>query len=240
MTIASASSSSVQRARPAGGLEQAVATSRASSLPVSLRSAPGRGSSLSARSRLPSTKRRLVRYTVEPPTPTLSGDILIAHPRVRGQQDLRPLELPRRGSCPRSEAPKFIALVLGQHDTIAYIHRSLLVGGPVELTDESNVWQARTQLHTQARPVSGLHRRLHARQSQTARRMGDAATLRRDAAIRPPDDSRPGTSRLHSPPTRSTAQHRGPRPTREPTRLASLHPTGQNLCAEVLGVCRGP
>src|SRR5207248_502974 len=37
----------------------------------SLRLAPGRGSSLSAASRLPSTKRRLVRYTVEPPTPTL-------------------------------------------------------------------------------------------------------------------------------------------------------------------------
>jgi hypothetical protein len=71
LTSASASSSSVQRARPAGGFEQAVATSRASSLPVSLRSAPGRGSSLSARSRLPNTKRRLVRYTVEQPTPTL-------------------------------------------------------------------------------------------------------------------------------------------------------------------------
>src|SRR5712671_2217749 len=52
------------------GLAQAVATNSASSLPVSLRSAPGRGSSLSARSRLPSTKRRLVRYTVEPPTAT--------------------------------------------------------------------------------------------------------------------------------------------------------------------------
>jgi hypothetical protein len=48
--MASASSSSVQRARPSGGFAQAVATSKASSLPVSLRSAPGRGSSLSARS----------------------------------------------------------------------------------------------------------------------------------------------------------------------------------------------
>ena len=56
-----ANSSSVQRARPCGGLEQAVATSRASSLPESLRLAPGRGSSLSAASRLPSTKRCLVR-----------------------------------------------------------------------------------------------------------------------------------------------------------------------------------
>src|SRR4051812_1627548 len=66
-----ASRSRVQRARPSGGLAQAVATSRASSLTVSLRFAPGRGSSLSARSRLPSTKRRLIRYAVEPPTPTL-------------------------------------------------------------------------------------------------------------------------------------------------------------------------
>src|ERR1035437_7931306 len=71
LTIAPANSSSVQRARPSGALEQAVATRRASSLPESLRPAPGRGSSLSAPSRLPSTKRRLVRYTVEPPTPTL-------------------------------------------------------------------------------------------------------------------------------------------------------------------------
>src|SRR4029077_13818439 len=56
--------------RPFGGLAQAGATSKASSLPVSLRSAPGRGSWLSARSRSPPTKRRLVRYTVEPPTAT--------------------------------------------------------------------------------------------------------------------------------------------------------------------------
>ncbi len=40
-------------------------------LPDSLRGAPGRVSSLSASSRLPCTKRRLVRYTVDPPTETL-------------------------------------------------------------------------------------------------------------------------------------------------------------------------
>jgi hypothetical protein len=71
--MASASSSSVQWARPAGGFEQAVATSSASSSPDSFRSAPGRGSSLNAADKLPSTKRRLVRYTVEPPTPTLAA-----------------------------------------------------------------------------------------------------------------------------------------------------------------------
>ena len=47
-TSSPAKSSSVQRARPAGGLEQAVATSSACSLPDSFRFAPGRGSSLSA------------------------------------------------------------------------------------------------------------------------------------------------------------------------------------------------
>src|ERR1700675_3143546 len=71
LTSSSANSSRVQRARPSGGLEQAVAISRASSLPESLRDAPGRGSSLNASSRLPTKKRRLVRYTVDPPTPTL-------------------------------------------------------------------------------------------------------------------------------------------------------------------------
>jgi len=60
-TISSARSSSVQRARPAGGFVQAVATSSASSLTESLRSAPGRGSSLSASSNPSSTNRRLVR-----------------------------------------------------------------------------------------------------------------------------------------------------------------------------------
>src|SRR5258705_8616088 len=59
--MAASLAAQIQRARPLGGLEQAVATSRASSLPESLRSAPRRGSSLSAASKLPSTKRRLGR-----------------------------------------------------------------------------------------------------------------------------------------------------------------------------------
>jgi hypothetical protein len=53
LTNSPANSSRVQRARPSGGFEQAVATSRASSFPESLRSAPGRGSSLSAACRFP-------------------------------------------------------------------------------------------------------------------------------------------------------------------------------------------
>ena len=60
-TISSASSDKVQRARPAGAFVHAVATSIASSVVDSLRSTPGRGSSLSACSKPSSTKRRLVR-----------------------------------------------------------------------------------------------------------------------------------------------------------------------------------
>jgi hypothetical protein len=52
---------------------QAVATDKASSSPVSLRSAPGRASSLSARSRLLSTKRRLIRYTVDGGDPSANS-----------------------------------------------------------------------------------------------------------------------------------------------------------------------
>src|SRR6202522_602191 len=93
LTMASAKRSSVQRARPSGGFAQAVATSKASSLPVSLRSAPGRGSSLSARSRLPSTKRRLVRYTVEPPTATVRAISSSLQPASleRAETTIRPL-----------------------------------------------------------------------------------------------------------------------------------------------------
>src|ERR1700674_4628723 len=82
-------------ARPSGGLEQAIATSSASCLPESFRSAPRRGSSLSAASRLPSTKRRLVRYTVDPPTATLMAMSSSLIPASARQENLRPLELAR-------------------------------------------------------------------------------------------------------------------------------------------------
>src|SRR6266481_4993208 len=161
LTMASASSSSVQRARPLGGFAQAVATSKASSLPVSLRSAPGRGSSLNARSRLPSTKRRLVRYTVEPPTATARAISSSLRPasaasNIWARLSLRAAHLPfaqHRG--------EFIAFGLAQFDPITYIHLDLLVGGPDESTNESKIRRRaqpqRSRLHRKARPVSGFH-----------------------------------------------------------------------------------
>src|SRR5271156_1983732 len=121
LTIAPANSSSVQRAQPSGGLAQAVATSKASSLPVSLRSAPGRGSSLSARSRLPSTKRRLVRYTVEPPTPTLLAISSSLAPASAASKICARLSL--RDAClPPLSSALSAALDLAEVDPIAYIH----------------------------------------------------------------------------------------------------------------------
>jgi hypothetical protein len=92
-TSSSANSSKVQRARPAGGREQAVSTSRASSLPDSFRRAPGRGSSLSAASRLPEHKPALGSIDSRAAHLDARGNLLVGHSGIGRQQNLRPLEL---------------------------------------------------------------------------------------------------------------------------------------------------
>src|SRR5262249_49757412 len=129
---------------------------------------------------------------------------------------------------------KFIALVLGQGHTIAYVHLRLLIRGAGESIDESNVWRTTTALHAQAGTVSGLHRRLHARQPQAARRSRHPAPLRRHSAIRPSDDSYARARRPDPAPTQRTTQYRGARAARALTRLGISGSTSQNLCAEVL------
>src|SRR5258705_5012893 len=159
--MASASNSRVQRARPCGGVAQAVATSRASSLPVSLRSAPGRGSSLSARSRLPSTKRRLVRYTVEPLTATAQAISSSLRPasaasRICARLSLRTARLPLLNIAVSSSRSAW----LNSTRYRTFIAASF-VGGPDESTDESKIRRRPSyrpaKLHRQARPVSGFH-----------------------------------------------------------------------------------
>ena len=144
------------------------------------------------------------------------------------------LSSPRRMLAPAQQHPELVTLALGQRDTIAYVHRSLRVGGPDELTVESNVWRPPTRLHAQAGPVSGVHRRLCALTSAPAGRSRYATVLRRHPAFGPPDDSHPRTRRSNSTPTGRATKRRGPRPSRGPTRLAGSTPTGHNLCAEVL------
>src|SRR3981189_2692245 len=174
LPIAPAKSSSVQRARPSGGLTQAVATNSASSLPVSLRSAPGRGSSLSARSRLPSTKRRLVRYTVEPAHRHRAGNLFIAAAGIGRQQDLGALGFAGGSFALAQHRGELTAFGLAQFDPITYIHSDLLVGGPDESTNESKIRRRaqpqHSRLHRKARPVPGLHLHLYAHVPTPARR----------------------------------------------------------------------
>lgn len=101
LTILSASNSSAQRLPPAGGAEQAVATNSACCLPDSLRAVPGRDTSVRGASRLPSTKQRLVQYTVERPTDTLAAiaasvSAVVAASGIYARFTLRAARLPPR------------------------------------------------------------------------------------------------------------------------------------------------
>src|SRR5690348_4747961 len=212
LTIAPASSFSVQRARPFGGLAQAVDTSKASSLPVSLRSAPGRGSSLSARSRLPSTKRRLVRYTVEPPTPTLPAISSLAGPGVGGQQDLRSLELAGRMLATAEQRPEFSALDLAEVDPIAYVHGVPPCSRHAPTTESDGRRESfGKNLHAQAGAVSGLYPPLYAAPPQTPSRDRHAGIFSRQPALGSPDAADAGTRRPHQTAAKNPSQHRGPR-----------------------------
>src|SRR5262249_56236481 len=114
------------------------------------------------------------------------GGVVCVGLGVRGEEDLCSLELARRLLSPAQRRLKLGTFVLGQIASIAYIHLSLLVGDPVESTDESNVWQAQNPFHAQAGPIPGLHRRLHARPSAAPPRTRDevlACLVAHDCAV---------------------------------------------------------
>jgi hypothetical protein len=82
---------------------------------VSLRSAPGRGSSLSARSRLPSTKRRLVRTRWSHPPPPCAQSLRAAA-GIGRQQYLGALEFAGGSFAFSQTSGQFIASGLVQFD----------------------------------------------------------------------------------------------------------------------------
>src|SRR5215204_555931 len=129
LTISPASRSSVQRAHPAGGFEQAVATSRASAFTLSLRSAPGRGILAQRPLQIASHEPLLGRVHCRAPNPHAVGDLLVGNPGVCRQQNLCPLQLACAVLAAGQKRSEFIALVLGESDTIAYVHLRLLIRG---------------------------------------------------------------------------------------------------------------
>src|SRR5258707_10386522 len=230
LTISPASNSNVQRARPAGGLAQAVATSRASSLPLSLRAPPGRGSSLSAASRLPSTKRRLVRYTVEPPTPTVlaissSPAPASAASRICARFSLRAACLPPLSSV--SSSVRSASLSSTRYRIFILISSR---GRPHESSDESEIRHRAphrpASLYRKARPLPGLHLRLFSHLPAGPGRSRHATPLPRNSAFGPPNGAHPRTRRTDPPTTRHPKKHRSPCPTSGPAypRMAQHQP----------------
>lgn len=110
-----------QLQRPADGLVQAVATGRASSLPVTFRSAP---TLLVAHSPL-----RIAFYEA-PLGPLDSGaahrhdavNFLATAASVRRQQNLGSLELPDSAFALAQHCGQFVAFSLAQLDPITYVH----------------------------------------------------------------------------------------------------------------------
>src|SRR5277367_5667591 len=193
--MASANSSSVHRARPAGGLAQAVATSRASSLLVSFRSAPGRCSSLMLLAQCP-LQITLHETPLGPVHGGAShrhsaGNFLVAAAGIGCQQDLGPLELVRGALTFAQQRGQFVPFSLAQLDPITYIHPGLLVGEPDESTNESEIRRRspprRTTLHRKARPVPSLHLRILANVPLLSGRNRHAAPLPGQPAGKPFD-----------------------------------------------------
>jgi hypothetical protein len=161
LTISPASSSSVQRTQPAGGLEQAVATNSASSLPLSLRAAR-----FLAERRFQITEHEAAfgpgrRRAANPNT---AGDLLVADPGIGGQQDLRPLQLSRpmlAAAQQRTSPPRSAWLSSTRYRTFILISSR---GRPDESSDESEIRPRAphrpASFHRKARPVSGLHLRI--------------------------------------------------------------------------------
>ena len=213
LTISPASSSSVQRARPSGGLGAGGRHQQRLLLAAELALRAGPRLLAERASRLPSTKRRLVRYTVEPPTTDAGGDRPRRSRRHRPPAGSAPASACAPHACRRSAARSARRARLGSARP-GTVHSSL--SPKVEGTTDESAARAvspafRARLHTQAGAVPGLHLRLHAGARPAAGRSRSATPLPRHAAFGPPDGAHSRTRRPDPTPTRHRPQHRGAR-----------------------------
>ena len=110
---------------PCGSVGTGGGDQRASSSPESFRFAPGRGCSPGAAGRLPSTKRRIVRYSVDPPTATflaISTSPAPASAASRTCAHLTCVPMPAGAQ----KCGEFRARGSAEFDAIAYVHPCLL------------------------------------------------------------------------------------------------------------------
>src|SRR3954466_4816119 len=119
-TISPASSSMVQRARPAGGREQAVATSSASSWPVSLRAAPGAGLLMQGLVKIALHEAALGPVDGRAADAEALGNGLVRHPGIGREQDLGAFERAGRTPPTAEQGLEFGALGFAQVDPVAY------------------------------------------------------------------------------------------------------------------------
>src|SRR5215208_5344975 len=142
----------VQRARPSGGREHAVATRRASSWPVSLRLQGLPESAL----------HEVALGPVDGGAPYTEalGNGLVRHPGVGRQQDLSSLELAGCMLATAEQRPKLRTLGFAQLDPITYVH---FASPSREAQMNRSCGNVREKLHREAGAILGLHRRLYPR-----------------------------------------------------------------------------
>src|SRR3954470_2387050 len=162
LTNCPASSSRVHRARPAGGLEQAVATSRASSWPESFRLAPGAWLFAQRRFQVAEHEAPLGPVHGRAAHADAAYDLRIAAAGIRRQQNLRPLELACAMLTAAQQRRQFAALGLAQFHPIAYIHLCLLLRHRRTTESDGRRESPCQNLHVETGPVSGVYPPLHA------------------------------------------------------------------------------
>ena len=210
LTIAPASSSSVQRARPSAGSNRRWRRT-CSSLLVSLRSAPARGSSFSAGFEIAFNEAALGPVNGRAADSDRRGNSVVAETAVGEQNCL--FDLASVTLAAAHQRGEFTPLGLVQFDMVAYVHPGFLANceGPSTYSGLPINRLARvpsSPVHRQARSVPGLHLRLQPYLPPTARGSRHAAALPSLATQRPSDGAHPRTRRPHQAEPRRPAQHR--------------------------------
>jgi len=139
-------------------------------------------------------------------------NIIVADPRVCGQQNLRPLELARRLLAAAQKRREFAAFGLAQFDPIAYIHPCLLLvrGTDEQLNRMAGVSHAAKNFTPkQGQYLAFIH--LYTRLHRQPGRNRHAGIFSRQPAFSSPNGADARTRGVHQKATKGRPQHRSAR-----------------------------